>query len=105
MKQATSEGVETLAIHLRASKIGYTREYRFDKNGRRWRFDFALAKGFAVEVEGGIWIKGRHSRGSGMEEDMRKYNEAALQGWRVLRFSTEMVKSGEAIDVIRRAMT
>lgn len=98
-----SEGCATLALHLRSERIGFTQEYRFHPL-RKWRFDFALAKGIAVEVDGGIWIAGRHSRGAGMESDFEKCNEGALLGWRVLRFSTGQVKSGMAIDTIKRAM-
>jgi very-short-patch-repair endonuclease len=57
----------------------------------------------AVEVEGGTWINGRHSRGAGMEKDMDKYNTAALDGWTVLRFTGNMIKSGMAIQQIQRA--
>ena len=103
LPSAKSEGVETLKLHLRADKIGFTPEFKFHPV-RKWRFDFILAKGIAVEVEGGIYIDGRHSRGAGMETDMYKYNEALLLGYRVLRFSTGMVKSGVAIDTIRRAI-
>jgi very-short-patch-repair endonuclease len=102
--KAKSEGVETLKLHLRQYGLSFVEEYRFDEGGRKWRFDFAFGKELAVEVEGGVWVEGRHSRGGGMEADMEKYNAAALQGWRVLRFSTGMVKSGVAIDTIRRAL-
>jgi len=55
-----------------------------------------------VEIEGGTRFgKSRHSRGDGFERDARKYNAAALLGWRILRFTTAMVISGEAIDVVR----
>lgn len=36
-----------------------------------------------------------------MEEDSRKINSAVLLGWRVLTYTTDMIKSGEAIkDVL-----
>jgi len=71
-------------------------EYRFDP-ARRWRFDFAWpARKLAVEVEGGIWVDGRHGRGAGMEKDMEKYNRATVLGWAVLRFSPGGVKNGNA---------
>ena len=104
LPRAKSKGCETLRLHMKAEGIGYTPEFKFHPV-RKWRFDFALAKGIAVEVEGGLWILGRHNRGLGMEEDMAKYNEAALQGWRVLRFSTAMVKNGKAIETIKRALS
>lgn len=59
-------------------------EYRFHAL-RRWRFDYAwpLHK-LALEIEGGIWTQGRHTRGSGAVADLEKYSEAALLGWRIL---------------------
>ena len=51
---------------------GFVKEYRFNPS-RRWRFDYALVKQkIAIEVEGGVWIRGRHSRGKGMIADKRK---------------------------------
>lgn len=81
-----------------------TPEHRFDSS-RRWRFDRAwLNCKLAVEIEGGTWVKGRHSRGAGMRKDAEKYNAAILQGWRVLRFTGDMVKDGSAIQVVERAL-
>ncbi len=80
------------------------REYRFHPV-RRWRFDMAWENDqVAVEVEGGVWVRGRHNRGSGFIKDCEKYNEAALMGWIVLRFPSPMIKSGEAVNMIERAL-
>jgi hypothetical protein len=46
----------------------------------------------AVEFEGGIWSNGRHIRGKGYARDVEKYNLAVLEGWRVLRYTTENTK-------------
>src|SRR5579875_2148816 len=80
------------------------REYRFEEHrgpsGRRafYRFDFAWPeKKIAVECEGGHWTGGRHVRGYGFEKDCRKYNRAALLGWKVLRFTSAMIRNFEAI--------
>ncbi len=96
-----SEGEETLAAHLKAHKIGgWEREYRFAPP-RRWRADFAFpVYDLLVEVEGGLWIKGRHQTGTGYQADLEKYNAATMLRWRVLRFSTQQVKSGEAVKTI-----
>lgn len=99
-----SAGEELFALHCQVYGLDPVREYEFVE-GRKFRFDFAFpAKKIAVEVEGGIWNGGRHSRGSGFEADARKYNRAACLGWKVLRFSTGMVKSGEAIAEVSEAM-
>ena len=80
------------------------REFRFHRV-RKWRFDFAWPDyHLAVEVEGGIWSQGRHTRGQGFIQDCFKYNAAALQGWRVLRFPAELINSGTALATITRAL-
>jgi len=81
-----------------------TLEYRFCE--RRWRFDAAFVdQMLAVEVEGGAWTRGRHTRGKGFEADIMKYNAATILGWRLLRFTPAMVYSGIAIAHIERALT
>jgi hypothetical protein len=60
-------------------------EVRFDLL-RRWRFDYASeARKIAIEIEGGVYSRGRHTRPTGFLNDIEKYNAATLQGWRVLR--------------------
>jgi hypothetical protein len=72
---------------------------------RKWRFDFAwVSQLVAVEIEGGIWMSGRHTRGKGYEDDCYKYNEAALLGWKVLRFTPKMIRSGEALRYVEMAL-
>ncbi|TXH46168.1 MAG: hypothetical protein E6Q97_30155 [Desulfurellales bacterium] len=67
------------------------REFRFHY-ARKWRFDFAWpSRSVAVEVEGNAW----HVRGGGRhmrDEDLEKYNAAAMAGWRILRFSPGMLR-------------
>lgn len=79
-------------------------ELRFHPT-RKWRFDFAwLDRRLAVEVDGGAFIQGRHTRGVGYERDCEKLNAAALLGWRVLRFTTGMVEDGRALAVLQEAL-
>ncbi|MBE4575617.1 hypothetical protein BOO29_10945 [Vibrio navarrensis] len=94
-----------LLSHIRAVKLATPEaEFRFHKT-RRWRFDFAYpAQRVAIEVEGGTWANGRHTRGKGYAADCEKYNVAALEGWRVLRFTGDMIKSGDAITMIEEAL-
>lgn len=62
--------------------------------GRRWAFDFAWPdEQLAIEIEGGIYVGGRHVRGAAFEVDTVKYNTAALLGWRVLRFGPAAVRT------------
>lgn len=67
----------------------FVREYRFDPT-RYWKFDFADKQHMiAVEIEGGVFSQGRHTRGKGFVNDCEKYNAATIQGWRVVRFATK----------------
>lgn len=68
---------------------------------RKWRFDFAwpnyryndgrleMIGGLAVEIDGGQWAPrgGRHSS----DGDREKLNQAAMMGWRILRFSPKAI--------------
>lgn len=76
------------------------RELQFEP-GRRWLLDFAWpAFRVAVEVDGGAWSSGRHTRGAGFRGDCQKLNRAALLGWFVLRGESSMVSSGELADAL-----
>lgn len=79
-------------------------EFRFHPS-RKWRFDLAWpSKSVAVEIDGGVYVQGRHTRGSGVEKDMEKFAEAAILGWKVIRVSTNQVKSGQALTWIERLL-
>ena len=115
---------ETLFLHLRAAKLltGCEREYRFAAMStggtgegvrarlkaaglKDWRVDFAYpAKKLAVEVEGGIFTGGRHTRGAGFDEDATKYNTLVIFGWRVLRFTTTSIRAGVALKTTEIAL-
>jgi very-short-patch-repair endonuclease len=67
------------------------REYRFHHE-RRWRADFAQMEArVLIEIEGGIWVNGRHNRAAGFNADLEKYLEASLAGWRVFRFGPDQI--------------
>lgn len=96
------------AFAEQATRLGLPRwveEHRFATLiGRKWRFDFAWPdRMLAVEIDGGAFSGGRHTRGAGFVEDCRKLNAATLMGWRVLRFT-----SGDLEDhhgaIVSRAM-
>ena len=93
------------ALHIRARHLPIpAREYQFDQH-RKWRADFAfLSPKILVEIEGGVGGKSRHTSAKGFDDDSRKYSAAAIAGWMVLRFSTRMVKSGEAITTLEKAL-
>ena len=97
-----SIGESLLVTQLKALKIEFEQEFEFHPK-RKWRADFHIVgKKILVEVEGGIWSGGRHTRGKGYIGDMEKYNAAVVMGYQVLRFSTEQVKSGLAVRQIEQ---
>ena len=93
---------EMFALHIKAHKLpAPVREYRFCE--RRWRVDFCWPDAkLAVEIEGGAWSAGRHTRGVGFIADMKKYNRLSLLGWVLLRYDGGAVKSGEAIEEVAK---
>lgn len=80
-------------------------EYHFAKPQRAWRFDFAwLDAKVALEVEGGAWTNGRHTRGGGFLEDIAKYNRATELGWRVFRTTPVDLDTLSTVAMIGRAI-
>ena len=79
-------------------------EYRFHPT-RKWRIDWAFPEQrVALEVEGGIFIRGRHSRGVGMLKDMEKYNELAARGWRLIRTTPDNLCSPDTLRILTLAL-
>ena len=78
----------------------YVKEHRFNPP-RLWRFDYAWPDlRLAVEIEGGVWVSGRHVDPKGFLADLEKYNTATLMGWMVLRVDSGMVDNGKAIQIL-----
>lgn len=94
-----------------------TPEYRFDLT-RRWRFDWMFRKpekfrrdlhswvlpGVAVEIQGGLHNRGRHTRGAALVDEYEKLTAAQIQGWIVLLVTPKQVESGEVFGLARRAL-
>lgn len=73
-----------------------------------WRFDAAwVSAQVAVELEGGTYTRGRHTRGAGYRSDCAKYNAAQLRGWIVLRYTADMLHDDPArvVAQVRQALT
>lgn len=96
-----------MALYTRLERHGLPLgegQYRFVP-GRQYRFDRAFPNQLvAVEIQGGLWVNGAHSRGSGVERDCLKLSIAAALGWRVLPISKAMIESGQAISLIRQTL-
>lgn len=93
-----------LALVQAAGLPAPTPEYRFHPV-RKWRFDWAfLPQRVALEVEGGVFSGGRHTRGAGYAKDVEKYSAAAVLGWRVLRVLPARLTKPETIEMVRQAL-
>lgn len=84
---------EQLLVDLlfRITGVKPEQEYKFHPT-RKWRLDAAypqLKMGF--EIEGGIWMGGRHVNPIGFEKDCEKYNAAAKMGWKIFRFTPRLL--------------
>ncbi len=89
-----------MALLLTEAGLSFVREHKFHPT-RRWRFDFAIPdRKVAIEIEGGIYTQGRHTRGSGFSKDCEKYNVATVMGWAVLRYPANEV-GPEALQQIK----
>ena len=88
-----------LPVPVAEFKFHPTRKYRAD-----WAFVDAR---LLVEVEGGAFLKdgGRHNRGAGFRNDLEKYAEAAILGYRVIRVLPEWIEDGRALTYVERALT
>jgi very-short-patch-repair endonuclease len=104
--RAKREALELALLQaIRAHKLPEPwKQFKFHPR-RKWRFDFCWPiENVAVEVDGGTHSGGRHTRGAGHAADAEKRNEAQLMGWRVLVVTSATIKSGQAIDWIKRGL-
>ena len=80
-------------------------EFRFHPT-RKWRADFVhIGSRTLIELEGGVWVGGRHNRAAGFVADSEKYLEATLAGWRVVRLvdsQLTMETVGRVVEFCRR---
>jgi very-short-patch-repair endonuclease len=75
-------------------------ELRFHPT-RKWRFDFAHEGSMtAVEIDGAVWSRGRHTRGAGFIKDREKGNMATSMGWRVFHLATGMITRENVAQIL-----
>lgn len=85
-------------------KCECVKEFAFHPK-RRWRFDYAIPEyRIAIEVEGGVWTQGRHTRAKGFLGDMDKYNTAAVMGWTLVRTTPNKLMTKQTMDFIQQAL-
>jgi len=97
---------DLLEFHLQTNGLrGYfVREYIFIP-GRQFRLDFAdPINKIGLEVQGAIWSKGKsaHNSGTGINRDAEKINLGHMHDWRLFQFTSDTIRSLQAVDMIRR---
>ena len=103
-KKAIPDSVDPfLAACVREGLPEPIKEYQFAPP-RKWCFDYLFDGLIALEVEGGVWVAGRHNRGKGFLADMEKYNEAAILGYVLLRCTPQDIETGAVFALIKRAI-
>ena len=79
-------------------------EHKFHDT-RKWRIDFAIIDlKIGIEIEGGVWSCGAHTRGKGFIEDMEKYNAAATLGWVLLRFTPQDLNKITTFETVKKVV-
>ena len=96
-----------LASHIHAAGLPAPEREAVLVPNRRYRADFAWSDEglrLVVEVQGGTFRGGRHTRGAGYESDCEKLALLTLQGYRVLWVTGRQVRSGQALRWIQDAL-
>lgn len=98
---------DLLGFQLTVAGVRYESEYHWDTKTKR-RADFALmavsGQVWLVEVDGGLFVNGGHTRGAARERDYERDAEAMMLGFRVLRVSPRQVKQGKALLWIQKLL-
>lgn len=100
-----TRGALSLAQQCQAAGLPVPeREVQFHPS-RKWRADYLWrAQNVLCEVDGGTFVAGRHSRGTGYERDAEKLNTAVVMGYRVIRVTPKMVNDGRALSYLERLL-
>lgn len=79
-------------------------EYRFHDT-RKWKFDICFwPNRVAIEVQGGLFVQGRHTRGAALLKEYEKLNEAAKMGWRIIYLQPKDLCLTETVKLIKECL-
>lgn len=99
MASKLEERMLTLLTEL-APEIAVVREYTAIE-GRRFRFDFWLPDyAILIEVQGGTYNGGRHTRGVGMDADCEKSRLAQMLGYDVLCYTGKQITKENVQELV-----
>ena len=87
VKRIEALPLREIKLVLQLMKVDFVAEHKFHEE-RKWRFDIAIPSlKIAIEYEGIMSRKSRHTTVTGYTKDCEKYNAATIAGWRVLRYN------------------
>ena len=90
---------------IEAWEKDYQERFLKSKRSKRYRLDFAHPSSFiGIEIQGGVYNRGRHVTGSGYERDCRKYNLAYTSGWTIFLLTSTMAKDPFWLGLIASQM-
>lgn len=91
-----------LEFQLKALGIEFERQVVIaEGQENKYKFDFFISPCWLIECNGSTWVPSRgHTSGNGIERDYRKAIQAAMHGYHLLPFTTEMIENGEAVEYI-----
>ena len=75
------------ALILQDFNLNCILEHKFHDT-RKWRIDLFIPDlKVAIELEGGVYTGGRHTRPEGFLNDIEKYNNITILGLKLLRYA------------------
>jgi hypothetical protein len=84
-----------------AWEVDFQERFSKSKRSKRYRLDFAHpASRTGIEIQGGVYSRGRHVTGSGYERDCKKYNLAYTSGWTIFLLSSTMARDAKWMALI-----
>lgn len=93
VKRIEALPLREIKLVLQLMNIDFVSEFKFHET-RQWRFDISIPSlKIAIEYEGIMSRKSRHTTIIGYTKDCEKYNAATIAGWRVLRYNAINYKS------------
>jgi hypothetical protein len=94
-------------------------EFCFDSE-RKWRFDLAWPDQLIgrntqthahlqfsllyIEVQGGLFSGGRHTRGAALLREYEKINRASVLGWRGLFVTPQQLLTKQTVNMVRECL-
>lgn len=101
MKQSTLEVAFLTYWRQFGTRAQPIQQFKFCPS-RKWRADFCFRRRMViVELDGGVYTRGRHTRPAGYMADAEKLNAAAALGYAVLRIPGPLL-SNDPLAVIEQ---